>query len=113
MAADAPANDLALAKEIGKYKDLDSDVGQAACAALSRHTWYLCPDLVPLALASKKLTSQALSAIARALVICSRKEDIFAWKTSSAHPSIFSHGLAKDDSGLYHLSCILGPLQWP
>jgi hypothetical protein len=48
-----------------------------------RHTWYLCPELVPLALASKKLTSQALAAIACALVICSRKEDIFAWKTSS------------------------------
>jgi hypothetical protein len=35
LAADAPANDLALAKKIGKYKDLDSDVGQAAFAALS------------------------------------------------------------------------------
>jgi hypothetical protein len=33
-------------------------------------------ELEPLALASKKLTSQALAAIARALVDCSRKEDI-------------------------------------
>jgi hypothetical protein len=76
LAADAPANDLALGKDIGKYKDMDLDVGQAAFAALSRHTWYLCPELVPLALASRKLTPQALSAIARALVICTRKEEV-------------------------------------
>jgi hypothetical protein len=33
-------------------------------------------ELEPLALASKKLTSQALAAIARLLVVCSRKDDI-------------------------------------
>jgi hypothetical protein len=110
MAADAPAINLALAKEIGKYKDLDSDVGQAACAALSRHTWYLCPELVPLAFASKKLNSQALAAIACALVVCSRKEDISHEKTVLLIlPS--SCTAFQKMTGLYHLSCILGPLQ--
>jgi hypothetical protein len=112
MAADAPGNELALAKEIGKYKDLDSDVGQAACAALSRHTWYLYPELVPLALASKKLPSQALAAIARALVVCFRKEDISHGKpVQLILPS--SRTALQKMTGLYHLSCILGLLQWP
>jgi hypothetical protein len=44
------------------------DVGNAAFDALSRHTRYLSPELVPIALASKKFTPQALAVIACALV---------------------------------------------
>ena len=44
--------------------------------ALTRHTWYLCPELVPLALASTKLTPQVRAAIACSFVSCTRKENL-------------------------------------
>jgi hypothetical protein len=63
IAADAPVNDLVLIKALTKYnKQEDQDVGTASLHVLSRHTWYLTPKLMPLALLSSKLPAQSKAA---------------------------------------------------
>jgi hypothetical protein len=64
-------------------------------------------ELEPLALASKKLTSQALAAIARALVDCSRKEDI-----SHGKPVLLILPSSRKALQKMTLTSIISPASW-
>jgi len=51
-AVDAPYNDLSLYQNLLKYTAISSDIAGSAVKALKRHLWYLCPEMVTLAIFS-------------------------------------------------------------
>jgi hypothetical protein len=68
IAADAPVNNIALIKALARYiQHEDRDVDTVSLCVLSRHTWYIIPELLPLCLVSSKLSPQSKSATACAL----------------------------------------------
>ena len=75
VAADAPALDLALHQKLLSYKTVDSDVAGAALQVAARHVWYLRPQLVPLALCSRRVANEEKETMARALLGFERPED--------------------------------------
>jgi len=55
VAADAPALDLALQQDVIHYKTVDIEVAEAALRVATRPVWYLWPQIVPLALCSRRV----------------------------------------------------------
>lgn len=56
--ASAPVNDLILVENLDKFAPHDSTLIEKARKALSRHTWYLTEELVPLALFSPMVSEE-------------------------------------------------------
>lgn len=75
VAADAPTIDLNLHQDLQRYKMMDSDIAEAALKVAARHVWYLRPQLVPLALCSRRVTSEEKQNIARTLLSSDKPED--------------------------------------
>lgn len=75
VAADAPTIDLNLHQDLQRYKMMDDDVAEAALKVAARHVWYLRPQMVPLALCSRRLTSEEKETIARTLLSYDKPED--------------------------------------
>ena len=65
---DAAINDLDLFKKLTKYKEEDTDVGEAAITVLQRHFWYLTPTLAMFGLFSDKLANNDKASIAGKLL---------------------------------------------
>ena len=51
-AVDAPWHDICLYQETQKYTPVNPDIAASALKAFKRHLWYLCPEMMPLALFS-------------------------------------------------------------
>lgn len=66
----APANDLLFMKDLEQYKSKDKAVADVAIKAFSLHTWYLCSELIPLALFSSRTTDIEKAEIVQALQAC-------------------------------------------
>lgn len=66
-ASEAAVNDIQAFKAIDTYKRVDMEVAKAVEKVMGRHTWFLCEQLVPMALFSKTLHHEAKRAIANAL----------------------------------------------
>ena len=58
VATNAPINDLILANNLDKYKSHDPVIANKGLKALSRHTWYLHEELVPLVLFSPMIEEE-------------------------------------------------------
>lgn len=58
VAADAPVNDLILVEKLKEFAYHDSIIADKGKKALSRHSWYLNEELVPLALFSQMLSDE-------------------------------------------------------
>ena len=67
-AADAAVNDLRRYQDLTLLHRLDSDVAQAAMRVYGRHTWYLCEELVPMALVSSNVDPETKRRLADAVI---------------------------------------------
>ena len=67
-AVDAPWHDICLYQEIQKYTPVNPDVAASALKAFKRHLWYLCPEMVPLALFSDIIPKLELQYLAERLL---------------------------------------------
>lgn len=47
---DAPYNDLCLYQNLLKYAAVNSELAGTSARAFKRHLWYLCPEMIPLAI---------------------------------------------------------------
>jgi hypothetical protein len=57
IAADAPVNNIALIKALTSYVQHENrDVGTVSLPVLSRHTWYITPELLPVSSFIKAVT---------------------------------------------------------
>lgn len=50
LTTSAPRHDLTMWYDLQQYSQHDQEIGQSALASMRRHLWYLCPELVVLAL---------------------------------------------------------------
>jgi SOS response regulatory protein OraA/RecX len=66
--SDAPINDLKLYKQLLNYKNIDTTIADTALEKLRKHFWYISPELVPLALFSKKVSIEDKKKIQRAIL---------------------------------------------
>lgn len=64
----APWNDLALYKDILKYKEVNSTISSSAQKAFKRHFWYLTAEMVTLSLFSDIVPSEELRYLADCLL---------------------------------------------
>ena len=108
IASKAPGNDLVLIKATMQYRDnIDGQVGEAALQACGRHTWYLTPELVPLALFSCQLSPQTRSSLAHKLAATPKPRVLSLGKPKlPGLPS--SAGQAQKTT----LSSFISPLSW-
>ena len=68
IGCDAPVNDLQMFKNLKLYSETDREVAESVLAVLCRHTWYLQEETIPLALFSKKLSTDEKSRLAARLL---------------------------------------------
>jgi len=67
-AVDAPWHDLCLYNELLKYSQVDTDISNSGISALNRHLWYLCSEMIPLALFSDIVSKSELQYLAEKLL---------------------------------------------
>lgn len=67
-AVDAPWHDICLYQDLLKYAYVNCDVFASAQQALKRHLWYLCPEMIPLALFSDVVPMSELQHLAEQLL---------------------------------------------
>ena len=65
---DAPYNDLSLYQNLLKYAAVNSEIAGSAVRALKRHLWYLCPEMITLAIFSDIVPKSKLQHLADKLV---------------------------------------------
>ena len=68
LALAAPRHDITLWYDLQTYLQFDQDIARAAITSVRRHLWYLCPQLVVLALFDSFTSIQEKQAMARALL---------------------------------------------
>ena len=64
----SPSNDLALINSLIAFSERDQVASQAALKCLKNHMWYLCEELVPLALFSAHTSEKTKEKIAAKLM---------------------------------------------
>ena len=63
-------------KTLKVYSETDREVAESVLAVLSRHTWYLQEETIPLALFSKKLSTDEKSRLAARLLTFEEKKPV-------------------------------------
>ena len=63
LASEAPAADLQLWLDLGKYVNIDSEIAMTARSVIERHMWYLSDETVGLALFSDNVPASEKSSI--------------------------------------------------
>lgn len=70
LAAEAPADDLQMWKDLVKYQIFDAEISVAARKVLSQHLWYLSDELVGLAIFSDTVAVEEKDKIVAGLTVC-------------------------------------------
>ena len=121
LSADSPLNDLDIIDDIRKLRDSSSDdpriviAAEACLESIYRHSRYLHPQLVVMALASDKVTSGEKKAIAEALMAVKDQFDVKKvvkdytkfdvmkiWPDINSRPSL-AEFVTKDSWLMFHL----------
>ncbi len=79
LATAAPRHDISLWYDLCQYRQHDQDIATAALASVRRHLWYLCPELVVLALFDD-------------LTPAENKQDIAVTLVNIPRPQVFATG---------------------
>jgi hypothetical protein len=75
-AVDAPWHDLGLYQNLLKYALISSEISDSAIRALNRHLWYLCSEMVPLALFSDNVSKPELQYLAERLLAARPTDEV-------------------------------------
>ena len=72
---DAPWHDLCLYQDLLKYKQLHPVISASAIAAWNHHLWYLCSEMIPVALFSDIVPKPDLQRLAKQLLVARSSDD--------------------------------------
>ena len=86
LTTSAAANDLEFWKDLTEYAEIDSTIADASKKSVTRHMWYLVPEMITLALFNRKLPTNQKKEITEALLNFPRSSSFDAGKPNLLHP---------------------------
>ncbi len=81
----APRHDITLWYDLQSYRQHDQEIAEAALISMRRHLWYLCPELVPLALFDDYTPIEEKQTIAVSLIHAPRPNVFATGKPGQPH----------------------------
>ena len=75
-AVDAPWHDLCLYQDLVKYAQVNPGISASGLKALNRHLWYLCSEMIPVALFSDTVPKDELQYLAERLLMMQPGDDV-------------------------------------
>jgi len=75
-AVDAPWHDICLYQDLVKYAQVNPGISASALKALNRHLWYLCSEMIPVALFSDIVPKDELQYLAEKLLMIQPGDDV-------------------------------------
>ena len=106
----APQNDVKLLKSLIKHQDVQPIITRAALKSLANHMWYLCEELVPLALFSNHMENSEKSLLQKKLL---QIELVVPERSQKRHGTGFGKPTFPPIPNLpFDLSHFVGPESW-